>query len=49
VKDVEGNSSIEVASAMSEQEGLSGPMGRPISIKQVNKIISALTKPTTDK
>ena len=44
LKDVEGNSSVEVARVMSEKEGLSGPMGQPISKKQINKIISALTK-----
>lgn len=49
VQDADGNSPAEVAQAMSEQEGLSGPMGRPISKKQINGIISALTKPTTDK
>tara|TARA_B100000678_G_scaffold214227_1_gene181589 strand:- start:87 stop:695 length:609 start_codon:yes stop_codon:yes gene_type:complete len=49
VQDADGNSPAEVAQAMSEQEGLSGPMGRPISKKQAHKIILALTKPTTDK
>ena len=49
VKDADGNSPAGVAQAMSEQEGLSGPMGRPISKKQINGIISALTKPTKDK
>ncbi|HJO08789.1 MAG TPA: ankyrin repeat domain-containing protein [Verrucomicrobiota bacterium] len=44
LKDVEGNSSVEVARGMREEEGLSGPMGQPISKKQINKIISALTK-----
>ena len=49
VKDADGNSPAGVAKAMSRQEGLSGPMGRAISEKQINKIISALTNPTTDK
>ena len=49
VQDADGNSPAEVAQAMSEKEGLSGPMGRPISKKQAHKIILALTKPTTDK
>ena len=49
VQDADGNSPAEVAQAMSEQEGLSGPMGRPISKKQAHKIISVLTKPTTNK
>ena len=49
VQDADGNSPAEVAQAMCEQEGLSGPMGRPISKKQAHKIILALTKPTTDK
>ena len=47
VQDADGNSPAEVAQAMNGQEGLSGPMGRPISKKQVNEIISALTKTTT--
>jgi ankyrin repeat protein len=49
MKNGDGISPVGVAQAMSEQEGLSGPMGRPISSKQMKKIISALTKPTTDK
>ena len=49
MKDAKGSTPAEVAQAMSEQEGLSGPMGRTISKKQINKIISALTKLTTDK
>ena len=49
VQDADGNSPVGVAQAMSAQEGLSGPMGRPISKKQAHKIILALTKPTTDK
>ena len=49
VRDAKGSTPTEVAQAMSEQEGLSGPMGRTISKKQINKIISALTKSTTDK
>ena len=49
VKNADGISPAEVAQAMSGQEGLSGPMGRPISKKQMNKIMSALTKPTTNK
>ncbi|SVB73723.1 uncharacterized protein METZ01_LOCUS226577 [marine metagenome] len=49
VQDADGNSPVGVAQAMSAQEGLSGPMGRTISKKQVNKIISTLTKSTTDK
>jgi len=44
VKNADGISPAEVAQAMSGQEGLSGPMGRPISKKQMNKIMSALTK-----
>ena len=44
VKNADGISPAEVAQAMSGQEGISGPMGRPISKKQMNKIISALTK-----
>ena len=44
VQDADGNSPAEVAQAMSGQEGLSGPMGRPISKNQMNKIMSALTK-----
>ena len=44
VKNADDISPAEVAQAMSEQEGLSGPMGRPISKKQMNKIMSALTK-----
>jgi len=49
VQDADGNSPAEVAQAMNGQEGLSGPMGRPISKKQVTEIISALTKTTTNK
>jgi len=49
VKDFEGKSSIEVAKAMSRQDGLSGPMGQIISKKQVDEIISALTKTATDQ
>ena len=49
VRDAKGSTPTEVAQAMSEQEGLSGPMGRTISKKQMDKIISALTKSTTDK
>jgi len=48
VKDLEGKSSIEVAKAMSEEDGLSGPMGQIISKKQVDGVISALTKTTID-
>ena len=44
VKNADGISPAEVAQAMSGQEGLSGPMGRPISKNQMNKIMSALTK-----
>ena len=44
VKNADGISPAEVAQSMSGQEGLSGPMGRPISKKQMNKIMSALTK-----
>jgi hypothetical protein len=49
MKDEKGSTPTEVAKAMSEQKGLSGPMGRTISKKQMDKIISALTKSTTDK
>ena len=49
VKDAKGSTPAQVAQAMSGQEGLSGPMGRTISKKQINKIISALTKLTTNK
>ena len=49
VKNTDDISPAEVAQAMSEQEGLSGPKGRPISKKQMDKIISALTKSTTNK
>jgi len=49
MKDAKGSTPAEVAQAMSGQEGLSGPMGRPISKKQMDKIISALTKSTTEK
>ena len=49
VKDLEGISSIQVAKAMSGQDGLSGPMGQIISKKQVDEIISVLTKTTTDQ
>ena len=48
MKDAKGSTPAEVAQAMSEQEGLSGPMGRTISKKQMNKIISALTKLTNE-
>ena len=44
VKNADGISPAEVAQAMSGEEGLSGPMGRPISKNQMNKIMSALTK-----
>jgi len=49
MKDADGSTPAEVAQAMSGQEGLSGPMGRTISKKQMDKIISTLTKSTTDK
>ena len=49
MKNADGSTPVGVAQAMSGQEGLSGPMGRTISKKQVNKIISTLTKSTTDK
>tara|TARA_B110000263_G_scaffold104818_1_gene91536 strand:- start:593 stop:1141 length:549 start_codon:yes stop_codon:yes gene_type:complete len=49
MKDEKGSTPTEVAKAMSEQEGLSGPMGRPILKNQMNKIMSALTKPTKNK
>jgi ankyrin repeat protein len=49
VRDAKGSTPAEVAQAMSGQEGLSGTMGRTISKKQMHKIISALTKSTTDK
>ena len=49
VKNTDDISPAQVAQAMSEQEGLSGPMGRPILKNQMNKIMSALTKPTTNK
>jgi len=49
VKDAKGSTLAQVAQAMSGQEGLSGTMGRTISKKQMDKIISALTKSTTDK
>jgi ankyrin repeat protein len=49
VKNADDISPVQVAQAMSEQEGLSGPMGRPILKNQMNKIMSALTKPTTNK
>ena len=37
MKDEKGSTPTEVAKAMSEQEGLSGPMGRTISKKQMDK------------
>ena len=49
MKNADGSTPAGVAQAMSGQEGLSGPMGRTISKKQRNKIISTLTKSTTDK
>ena len=49
VKNTDDISPAQVAQAMSEQEGLSGPMGGMISKKQMNKIMSALTKPTINK
>ena len=49
VKNTDDISPAQVAQAMSEQEGLSGPMGRMISKKQMNKIMSALTKPNINK
>ncbi len=49
VKNADDISPAQVAQAMSEQEGLSGPMGGMISKKQMNKIMSALTKPNINK
>jgi len=49
VKNADDISPAEVAQAMSGQEGLSGPMGQPISKKQMSNIILALTKQTTNK
>ncbi len=49
MKDEKGSTPTEVAQAMNEQEGLSGPMGQIISKKQINKIILALTKSAQDR
>ncbi len=49
IKDAKGSTPGELAQAMSDGKDLSDTMGRKISTKQVDKIISVLTKPTTDK
>jgi len=49
VKDSAGSTPVEIAHAMSERQNLSDTMGRNISSKQMNKIMSALTKLKTDK
>ena len=43
MKDEKGSTPKEVAQAMNDQEGVSGPMGQTISKKQIIKIILALT------
>ena len=49
VKDSAGSTPVEIAHAMSERQNLSDTMGRKISSKQMNRIVSALTKVTTNK
>jgi ankyrin repeat protein len=49
VKDSAGSTPVEIAHAMSGRQNLSDTMGRKISSKQMNKIMSALTKLTTNK
>ncbi len=49
LKNAVGDTPASVAQAMSGQEGLTGPMGRPISKEQLEKIFLTLAKSKTDK